>query len=585
MNNQDHLKIPYSQYTDTLESNVSKILELIDKRYSEKKPVVAIYGMGANGIYLTHMLSQKDCVESIICVDRQISINLNGFLTLKPNELIKRNDIDLLILTTSPQHYKQIDRTVCCKLDETDVLYVFDHFIDTADTDCPNIEQRAYSQMAAIKAAMDAGRYFSANLLIRSGLQLQPADSGLLELKALLSEIVTQKDLDDDELIGNVQSPNNIVIQLIDNCNLKCYMCFRQNGSYAPHHYFQKPISREMFERLLAGVDFSNVGTVCLGGSGEAFLHPDILFFLDYIIERETRVLFITNGSLLNSKIAEELAKRSGYDLQLSLDAFTPDIYNSIRVGADFEAVIKKFTYFMKCIEKHNSDINLSIASVLMHRSIEDMPKIVNFAAESGIPAITGNNIVMTGYAGEHPEESLVFHPKLFNQIRSESLELAREKGITLNLPEPFPLEKKAVDRIDSNGGARHWDTCHEPWTRLDMRTGAFSICCGGHPGIPFRHEFMEAPYAEPFSLEYMTGYKIMNELFNGKILRTLRKQLLTNRPSKYCRNCFQQSNNLHNFNFHSAFSKDLLSPEIYRRAKEAFMKKFQGTEYLEMML
>jgi MoaA/NifB/PqqE/SkfB family radical SAM enzyme len=105
-------------------------------------------------------------------------------------------------------------------------------------------------------------------------------------LKDQLAARVREKDLEGDALIGRVKSPNTIVLQMIDNCNLKCYMCFRQNGVYAPHPFFKKPISREMFKQLVKGVDFRRLSTVCLGGSGEVLLHPDVIYFMDYINER-----------------------------------------------------------------------------------------------------------------------------------------------------------------------------------------------------------------------------------------------------------------------------------------------------------
>ncbi|MFH1673078.1 MAG: radical SAM protein [Pseudomonadota bacterium] len=582
MNKNHYLKIPYSPYTDTLGKNLSYIKEYSKQLFPNKKLNIAIYGMGPNGIYLSDTLSGFNFIKSTLCVDRRVSITTKGKASIKPEELITQNNIDLLIVTTAPQHYKAIENSVCKHLKNIHVLYIFKHFVgQTYHTN----SDTTFSPITAIKSAINSRKYFSANLLIRSNLHIQPYNHRLLMLKDHIAKLVNEKDLENDELIGNVNCPYNIIIQIIDNCNLKCYMCFRQNGTYSPPPFFKKPMSRVIFQQILKDVDFNNVASVCLGGSGEVFMHPDILYFMDYILERGSRVQFITNGSLLNSTLSEELAKRSGYDLQLSLDAFSKKTYDSIRVGAVFDDVIKKFTYFVNCLSKSKTDVNLSITSVLMRRAIEEFPMIIRFAAELGIPVVTGNNIVMTGHAAKDPEESLIFHPLLFNRVRSESLELAAKKGVTLNFPEPFPLKKKELKITKIGGEANHWDICHEPWTRLDMRSGSFHFCCGGHPGIPFKSEFMDTPEAKPFSLKNMTGYNSIKELFNCKILRTLRTQLLTNKPPKYCRNCFQQSNNLHNFNFHSAFSQDLLAPDVYQTAKNSFEKKFQGQEYLEIML
>jgi len=439
------------------------------------------------------------------------------------------------------------------------------------------------NQIAAIESAIHSENYYSANLLIRSAMQGQPDNPELMVLRNRLAELV--RGLDDDAPIFTVKSPNTIGIQIVDNCNLKCFMCFRQNPTYYVNPFFKKPMSRAAFESLVEGVNFSNVASVCLGGSAEVFLHPDILYFMDCILERGCRVQFITNGSLIDSKLAEELAARSGYDLQLSLDAFSQETYESIRVGARFDDVIRKFTYFVQCLRKNNADVSLSIATVLMRRAIEEFPMIVRFAADLGIPVVTGINLVMTGAAVKYPEESLVFHPALFNQVRADSLALAAEVGVRVNLPEPFPLRREDRPVVDSGKSADHWDICHEPWTWLYMGSGGFGVCCGGHPGLPYRKEFMDEPEAEPFSLKVLTGHHTLTELFNSQVVRTLRRELVTNTPSPYCRNCLQQSNNLHNFSFHSAFNKKAMAPDDYRHARESFIKTFDGTDYLELMI
>lgn len=582
-----NLNIPYSPYTDTLEEHMRLVVEHIRQMAPGKKLQIAIYGMGSNGIYLCHSLSGLDCVEAIFCVDRSVKININGCMAMHPDELAAHGTADAVLVATSPQHYKDIERFLAKTMPTTPVVFMFDHFVEKTAPTCASKNNTMDSRTAAIRAALNTGQFFSANLLIRSGLQYNPDHPGLLRLKSDLAERVEAGDLDDDELIGQVRSPNTIVLQLIDHCNLKCYMCFRQNGTYTPHPFFKKPMSRGMFEHLVEGIDFRRVASVCLGGSGEVFLHPDILYFTDYIIERGGRVQFITNGSLLHKRLAEQLAERSGYDFQLSLDAFTFRTYESIRVGARFDDVIEKFRYYCDCLKASGTDVNLSIASVLMRRSIEEFPMIVSFASELGIPVVTGNHIVMTGHAVHDPDESLVFHPELFNRVRCESLELAANKGVTVHLPEPFPLGQAQTDREkeSSDAKANYWDICHEPWTRLDMRTGAFCICCGGYPGLPFKKDFLMAPESEPFSLAFMTGYASINDVFNAKPLQTLRKQLLTNKPSRYCRNCFQQSNNLHKFNFYSAFNKDIMPSDAYAMAKDAFMRKFHGTPYLQMMI
>jgi MoaA/NifB/PqqE/SkfB family radical SAM enzyme len=82
-------------------------------------------------------------------------------------------------------------------------------------------------------------------------------------------------------------------------------------------------------------------------GSGEPFLHPQILELVEYAIKKGARVSIISNGSLVTKEKAERLLKAGIENIEFSVDAADPKTYSKIRVGLDFNKTLKNIKAFV----------------------------------------------------------------------------------------------------------------------------------------------------------------------------------------------------------------------------------------------
>jgi len=128
------------------------------------------------------------------------------------------------------------------------------------------------------------------------------------------------------------------LVEITDNCNLRCPVCFADSGPHRARHK-----SREDIERMLDAV-VRNEGTpdvVQLSG-GEPTLHPEFFPILDSARARPIRHLMINTNGIRIAKdpgFAERLARYSkGFEVYLQFDSLQAEPLRQLR-GADLRDV------------------------------------------------------------------------------------------------------------------------------------------------------------------------------------------------------------------------------------------------------
>ncbi len=145
------------------------------------------------------------------------------------------------------------------------------------------------------------------------------------------------------------------IIEIIDECNMKCPVCFAMSGPGKG-----KAKSMPEIEKLLDTLVESEAepDLVQISG-GEPTLHPNILEVIDLAKSKPIRhVMINTNGIRISKdeQFVEELAKRkTGFEVYLQFDSLRPEALVNIR-GGDFTSVRRKA---LENLEKHNISTTL----------------------------------------------------------------------------------------------------------------------------------------------------------------------------------------------------------------------------------
>jgi radical SAM protein with 4Fe4S-binding SPASM domain len=184
--------------------------------------------------------------------------------------------------------------------------------------------------------------------------------------------------------------PTELQLEVTGACNLACKMCLVR---YRPK--LGKAQGAMCFHTFRAIVDdLPELGKITLQGLGEPLLAPDLFRMIEYAGEREIRIGFNTNGTLLTPSRSERLV-RAGLDwLHVSLDGATAVTYEGIRDGSDFGRVRRNVMALVDVMRRLDAERpRLSLVFVAMRRNVRELPDLVRLAADWGVGRLYVQNL------------------------------------------------------------------------------------------------------------------------------------------------------------------------------------------------
>ncbi len=173
----------------------------------------------------------------------------------------------------------------------------------------------------------------------------------------------------------------------LDNtCNLECSMCsgefsssIRKNREKLPEirMAYDSNFVSQMREFIIHGRDFVFAG-------GEPFLIDLYYELWDSInaLNPGANIHIVTNGTTLNQRIKKLLAA-GNYHITHSIDSFTKENYELIRVNAKYEQVMENMHYFKNYCEEKKTSFSVNVCPIKQNRF--EIPKIVSYCNKSNI--------------------------------------------------------------------------------------------------------------------------------------------------------------------------------------------------------
>ena len=181
--------------------------------------------------------------------------------------------------------------------------------------------------------------------------------------------------------------PVMLELELANTCNLECVMCngilsssiSKNRRNITP---FQAPYDDTFVEQLLEYIP--HLEEIRFNG-GEPFLN-DIYYKIwekVLIIKPGIKIVIATNGTVLNEKV-KNILERGHFDINLSLDSLIKEIYENIRINANFEKTISNLDYFQDyCLRKKST---LCILTNPMPQNWHELPEFIHFCNERNLP-------------------------------------------------------------------------------------------------------------------------------------------------------------------------------------------------------
>jgi radical SAM protein with 4Fe4S-binding SPASM domain len=261
--------------------------------------------------------------------------------------------------------------------------------------------------------------------------------------------------------LTNPPLPRELQVEVTGACNLRCRMCL---VSYQPAlGRTSGAMDLATFKRLVDGLP--TLRRVTMQGLGEPLLAPDFFPMLEHLAERGIEMGFNTNGTLLTRERAERLVELGVSWLHVSLDGATAPTYEDIRGRSSFELVRRNIVGLVEVMRERGAEKpDVELVFVAMRRNVHELPAVVRFAADVGVPTVWVQNLSHsfsdTDPAGGYREireyaeaEALWAGPnEEAERIFADARATAEELGVHLRLPrlaEPAARRRRGAPGCD----------------------------------------------------------------------------------------------------------------------------------------
>lgn len=178
-----------------------------------------------------------------------------------------------------------------------------------------------------------------------------------------------------DEIPNSLSGPETLHIALTNTCDQICHGCFYSKKENSTEVF----LSTQLFEKILNESHRTKVFQFAYGG-GEPLLHPDILTFVKKSGEKNIVPNITTNGNLLTEDFALELKKAGLGQLQISLNASTPEI--NIHTRPNYNQAVKAMERCQKV------GLRFGINTLVTQENFHHLPSLFAFAEKTGAQGV-----------------------------------------------------------------------------------------------------------------------------------------------------------------------------------------------------
>ncbi len=170
-----------------------------------------------------------------------------------------------------------------------------------------------------------------------------------------------------DEYYNGQPQLTNLHIEITSKCNERCVHC------YIPHENKVDDIDTKLFYDVLEQCKSMNVLHLTISG-GEPMAHKDFLNFLRKCNEYNFSVNILSNLTMINKTVLEEMKRNPLVSVQTSLYSMSADIHDAItRKKGSFELTKKAILLLIE------NNIPLQISCPILKQNINSYMDVVNW--------------------------------------------------------------------------------------------------------------------------------------------------------------------------------------------------------------
>lgn len=217
---------------------------------------------------------------------------------------------------------------------------------------------------------------------------------------------------------GERCAPLYIRIKPTNRCNHNCNYCHYKNAylDLDDDYNLSDEIPHDKMMEIISDMSDMGVKAVTFSGGGEPLLYTHIEEAMSMLLDRGIDLSIITNGSLLNGKKAELLAKAKW--VRISIESINDEEYCKIRgiKRGSFEALCSNIANFSK-IKNENCELGVNV--VVNRENYKEVGEMARLMKSLGVNHVK--------YAPLITNDTLGYHVAFKDYVTAE-LEKAQDK-------------------------------------------------------------------------------------------------------------------------------------------------------------
>jgi len=284
-------------------------------------------------------------------------------------------------------------------------------------------------------------------------------------------------------------------VYLTRRCNLRCVMC----DAWTSRQDARDELSTDDWLQVIAQAKPLGLANLKLFG-GEPTLRQDLAIIVERASTLGIRCALVTNGTLLTEERARALVEAGLAELDLSLDASTPALHDSIR-GAPgaWRRTMRGLQAMQQAAQSLNHRLFVRVNAVVMRENYSDMPSLARLLSGLAVDEIALNPVIPR----ENPQRALLredilrynaeIAPQIAGQATAYRLSTSRDDLYMYGTTER-DIEQAAqcryVDRLQVQ-------CCFKPWYYMVVRENGDVVGCN-----TVRHPMTRMGNAQQISIE-----------------------------------------------------------------------------------
>lgn len=174
--------------------------------------------------------------------------------------------------------------------------------------------------------------------------------------------------------------PPTAVVATTHRCNHFCRMCIREARAFAGPE-----MEVGLFHKIIdEGATYFRY--LSLDGPGETIMNPEALHLIGYARSRGIRMMFSTNGTVLDGRMTEAVLDSGLDQIIFSVNAASPEVYRAVHGVDSYEKALTNIHHFLRRKCERNSRTKVIIQMVCLPQTL---PQVDDFYRQwRGTPGV-----------------------------------------------------------------------------------------------------------------------------------------------------------------------------------------------------